>query len=571
MRLRNKLVRYSKYLSVSLGLSIVTSASAVDFSNPNTSFFSISDFLYPEQLNIKSFNVSGFYTPKVGNNKAQISVLPHVSLNVSAAKFLDDDGFNVDVSEIDKKTRLSEIIIPIRYVRTLPNDIEGTAIASQVMSGTKLEQYLPEPVLQGPGLPALDNYGSNFPDVRMAVMSSTQQYMNLLQSQNQAKQKWQSIKARLAEMDSLEIKLKISGETVAARKLSGSTIIAGNTLPPLTLIEPSLRTVNKIRQGFYDVEIGFTFRDTNTGSINVTQDYAMVMNNYINETRRVITKSKSSGWSIFNIGSRRLSTSQKINESARYNSHYDQTTNTNIVIEDADTSLISYFEDQFFPTLSKIDTISSHLEAAQLASNSNNQKLEKAHRDYAKALQTNNESSELDAIGAAAALSSGNYAMFLAKGVRFKKTSGSQVSSFSRVISQNVSEGISKDWTAVKKRSAYRKITIALLPETNDKGYKSYEGTCGMNTYNSIYLSMPHSYFIPTCIKEGSPLHAAGILPGTFVVSVDSEQITSPQQYINIIKTHDPGDVIYYRVLKMTNVGPQTATKRVVLGKGGKL
>lgn len=565
----------TKTLNLVVGCLFATSALGnVDFSDPNTSFFSVSDFRYPAGVEVRSFSASGFFTPATGPYNARVVVLPSISLHVDEAKYLDENGLLLDPDAIQAGVNVGFIHIPITYIRTLPNDIEGTAIASQVINSTRLEGYYADYPSAGFNLPAIDSFAQNYPQITHELRQQYADYQQKIAAQKQTTDLWKKIDARLANMDSLEVALSINGATVARRRVNGSAIIAGQQLPSLSIAKPSILQVNLIRQGLYDVEINYFFRDSHTGSIDVNQNYALAMDNYIRESRQVITQSRSSGWSIFNIGSRRTSVSQHINEAAVYNSSYDQKTNTSIVIEDADDALIRYFEDQFFPQLTRLETINSHLEAAQLATQSGNTALAKAHRDYAAALQQGDQASdaELDSIGAAAALGQGNYAMFIAKGVRFKDTATSQFGSFHRVISQNVREGIDKTWTATRTRSVKRKVTTVLSPDAGDVEYRGYAGICGVNTFQLPHPYSMHTYLIPTCMHRNSPLHAAGILPGTFIVSVDYKQVNTPQKFLDILEQQRFGDSLDFKVIEMDPAfGPRETVKTVVLGRGAKI
>ncbi len=524
-----------------------TATQAVDFVDPNTSFLSIENFYYlGGDGNLTRYATAGFYHPQKGAVPPRFSMLPRVRLDGANIVAINKQGQKVAIDGINDASEISVINIPVSYRGTLPNEMEGAAIWSQI-NGTRLERFLPSALVHPNGQPAIYP-PAQFSPLAGAVIQHTNQYMQQVNAQKALVDSWKTVRAEVANMDSLEVKLMLNGEIIASRAMQGAAILASGRFPSLSVREPTLEYLNRLREGTYEVEINYNFKDSRLGSVAASYDYAAAMSNYIEETQRAITRSRSSGWSIFNIGSRRSSVRQHVTQTARQNSSYDQRTNTVVEIEDADDLLISQFESQFFPGLSRERAIQEHTEAAQLAQSQGNQPLADAHMKYVEALTSGDRQSEIDAIGAAAALSSGNYAMFIAKGVRFQNSSTSQASSFYRVVSQNVSEGVGKTWTGTKSTSVKRRVAVLVTPD-DKKRYKAWLGL-----YDGAPLQTASgNFFVPTCILAGGPLHKSGIQQGMLIARIDGKTIKTIADLQNVLSNREPGEEIEIRAQSQQN------------------
>ena len=133
----------------------------------------------------------------------------------------------------------------------------------------------------------------------------------------------------------------------------------------------------------------------------------------------------------------------------------DQRSSTVIAIEDAPPSLVRYFEEQFFPELSERSVIANHNDAANRAREKGDSSRAEIHAKYAKAIENHDADLEATAIAEAAiALAAGDYATFLAKGVRFRNESNRRSDSWHQVITAEVEGSEGREFLASSTRSA---------------------------------------------------------------------------------------------------------------------
>jgi hypothetical protein len=541
------------------------SARAVDFKDPTTSFFSVEKFTdLSFNREAPNFTIFGYYTPKKGALSARVSLLPTIKINPNNLIVIDQDGNKVKLRSTTRANNISSIQLPLSYSGKIPNIQQGAAISSTIQ-GTPLKQYIPSAIINTttntPHIyrPASAPHGP----IAKEVIRDTNLYIEAIAKQDAFVSAWKGMRVETVSIEGMNVSLLIDGDVVAERKLSGSAILSSGRLPKLIIKEPSQSTLNRIRGGTYEVEVTYQFRDAKVSSIVANHDFSKYMSQYIEATRHVATRSRSSGWKIFNIGSRRKSVSQSIKETNKSHSTFDSNTNTTIEIDDADSNMIAQFESEFFPKLSQLKVITAHQTAARELQSSNPE-LAKAHLDYATAIVDADENKSFDAVGAAADLGSGNYASFIAKGVQFHNNKYNQNNSFHRVISAEVREGKTKSWTSVKRTSVRRSISVILSPE--ETATIPWSGLCGMNTFNTPYRNRMRTFMLPTCLMGGGPLARAGVEAGMLIYSVNNKNVTSFNDWSDIIKSSEPGDQLRLKVLAPN--GMNTQTIRVTLEAG---
>ena len=559
-------IKKIKWLLAAMGLAASSASTAIDFKDPNTSFFSIENYTYLNNSGkVDNFRAAGYYTPPKGAVPAKVSMLPRINIEQDKLVVINTSGNKVKISSVSNVNNVDVIQVPLSYTGALPYDQQGAAISSRV-NGTPLQNFRPialvnesmnnEPIIFQP---------AQFGPIGQAVRDDTKRYMDSLADQKKFLDSWKAMKVETASIEGLELQLKIDNEVVAERSLPGSAILSSGKLPNLIVKQPDLKTFNRIKGGTYEVEVKYSFKDAQVSSIVASYDFSQIMTQYIEQTRSVATSSSSSGWKIFNIGSRRTKVKQSINESSQQNSTYDSQTNTIIEIEDADDDMIFQFENEFFPGLTQQQAIKAHQDAAAELKTTNPE-LAKAHLDYANAIVQADGNKSFDAIGAAAALGSGNYAMFIAKGVQFHNNGYKQNSSFRRVLSANVQEGQSKNWVSTKTRTVKRKVTVLLSPDENSE-YSAWIGMCDARPYAGVYQFQQHTFLLPTCIMAGGPMHQAGILPGMLIVNINGRRIANRDDLVDLLEDYEPGDEVRVNVLHPQNPN-STQTYYVTLAKG---
>ncbi len=547
-----------------IGLGLLLQAgvvAAVDFRDPNTSFFSVENFTYFDGSEVQHFNVAGYYTRAAGDVPARVAILPRLGADISRLEVIDRQGRMVPGGEVADASQISVLRIPLRYRGALPNASEGAAVAAQV-SGNPIASLHPEPLLNG-GFPVV------YPPAQMSptggmVISDTQQYMAQVQAQKQFLDEWQRMRVETASMDELAVRLVIDGEIVSERRLSGSAVLSSGTLPQLHIREPTTEQYNRLREGTYEVDVSYYFRDFQTGSIVANYDFRRFMSQFVERSRQAVTTSRSSGWSIFNIGSRRTSVRQHVRESDNMNSTFDSRTNTVVEMVDADEALIEQFERRFFPPLSQQQVVENHLAAAREADAAGNAELAKAHRDYVAALNSGDKDSEMDAVGAAAALASGNYALFVAKGVRFSSSSSSMADSFHQVLSAQSQESGGENWTSSHSRSARRRVSVWLTPSA-ERAYRPWMGICHLQFVSGHLYGQPHVYVVPTCLANGGPAHRAGLWPGMWIARMGGRSIRNLGQMEQLLEQYEPDETLVLDVLGANN---QLERLQLRLGQG---
>ncbi len=529
-------------ICVAVALCSSVPAFAQDFQDPNTRFFSTGGVAYLKDGKIVKYRGVGYYVPARGDLAAQVTMLPRLSVRQDELKAFDLEGNPIQETRLTDAEKVSSVEVKIGYTGALPLEPEGAAIAAEV-HGTPLSLFLADPLVLPSGQPVMFPPAASSP-FAPTIISATQSYAERLKPQAQWIAKWKAMRMEMASLDGLSLRLLVDGEVLASRSIPGSAVPQNGRLPSLFVRHPTTSHFNRLRGGNYEVEVSYQFRDSHAGTITANYDFRQVMTEYVEQTQQTITKSRSSGFSIFNVGSSRRSISQHVKSEDKSHASSDARTSTVIEMEDADPNLISQFESRFFPELSKQKAIVEHTRAAEAAEQSQQPTLAKVHREYAQALMADNKEKELDSVGAAAALSSGNYAMFIAKGVRFNQSSAQQSNSFHRVMSARAENSVSIDWTGRRVSSVRRSVNIILEPE-RVREVRGWLGLCDA----APWLAFGRTHFVPTCIVAGSPLHRAGIQPGMLIDNINGHTVETIGDLDEALDDAKPGDKVALAVL----------------------
>jgi len=542
-----------------LTTSMCLSAYALEI-EPTTTYFSLRDYMVRSQSgDWDEYAVSGFYEPGIS---PKVHLLPRIRLNASSLTYIDMAGRRVPSEHIADlpADNISVIKVALSYDATMPNREQGVGIADEVRGQHR--NHHPVPLLRLPsGAPAMAA------DVGIwSTMVGSNVSQSILDDYNAAEQAgqqgiaasqatWTNIHAHAVNLNQLVVKLVIDGDVVAQRQFPGTTVLASGRLPELNIKNVTPEILNRLRGGTYEVNIDFMFKDSKVANIDATVDYGRVMDNYIEHTRSIATKTKNTSAGIFNFSHRKSSMSQSINEQIKEITTDRTTARTEIVMDDATETMVARFEANFFPVLNKQSVIDNHLKAAEVAKSQGSVNLAKAHLDYATALQQGDPKGEIDAVGAAAALGTGNYAMFVAKGMKFTNDSTSLNYSFHKILSTHVEEGVHKEWHETNRVSVNRMTTMLVTPEP-ELEYRGYLGLCSQRTmvypkpvpYWNPGLGIPPATSTPalmvTCVTAGSPIAAMNIIPGNVIERINGTSINSLQEFQDLMLQTRPGDTL---------------------------
>jgi hypothetical protein len=369
-------------------------------------------------------------------------------------------------------------------------------------------------------------------------------------------------------MTELRIGLVVDNEEIASQTFSGAVLVTGSTLPPVTVRNPGQTEINKLRQGNFYILVSYRFQDSQTSSINATIDRHRVMEHFLTETQRAVTRRRSSGFQIFHIGSRRSKITQSINIQVNSSSTLSAVQNTRIVMRDATDDMVNAFEAAFLPSLSREEAIQGHLSAAAAADAAGNPELATVHRNYAAALRDDNEMAEVDAIGAAAALNAGDYAGFVARGVRMSDSSNVRANSFRRVIHDRQQMDQVVTWNDTRIVSVQREVSVPVQIERPVRQTVLF-GICdaiGGDMPVQIGWNQPLRGIMPTCVTQPGALFSANLLPGTIITHIGTRRVTSRDDLRLASEEYEAGDPVQIRVWSFQHNGTVAVTVRPTRG-----
>lgn len=546
-------------LAAALLLAAPSVAPAQTALTANTNFFVVDSFYYPGSSGRWNlYRAAGFYERSTGAVPPKLSLLPRVTINAAGIRYIDSTGAPVTPGGGTWAASVTHVNIPLLYSGSLPAPAQALAIAGQT-GGTPQPAFITPPATDASGNFVIYPPATTNPQIFQLVLAGYNRYGQQYQAQGANLTRWQSYQSRATDINELGLKVIVAGETVAERYIPAYTIPVGGQLPMLTVPAPSASVVRQISQGDFEVAVSFRFRDANIGTINAAFDVEEILTDYLRESQRAVTSSRSSGMQIFHIGSRKTKVKQSMDVQIERNTTNRREANTTIVMEDASDAQVANFDAIFFPSLSQQEVIRGHLAAADSATRAGNLNLAAAHQQYAQALQQGAPMAEVDAVGAAAALNANDWATFVAKGVRFMDTKTSNTGTFVRVARENVTTSQATRYTNVNSRSVQRAVTLVIRPEEPVQ-HSAELGICDAAASNG------NTGLLVTCVRAGSPAFLGGIAGGHIIYSVDGSTVNTPADLFQVLDTKSPGDRI-----TLTLAGPSmgsTFTRTFTLGYG---
>lgn len=543
----------------------------------NSAYFSVSDYYTPSLGgDFQPYSARGFYEPGGPNAEPRLFLLPAIRFSQKSARFFDADGRVIDPS-IGTNPKVDSITLTAEYSDVLPNAFQQVGIGSALAGGSS-GVYLLEPLKNTQGQPFIYSPAAFVPDIVAAINAIYKGYDEELVAQRTLAAKWKNYQSQSLPLNELSIALAINGEEIAARTFSGSLMSA----PQLFVSKPSKATVNRIRSGDYEVLLSYRFTDSRVALIEAELDVSQIIRNFLSDTQKAITQNKSSGFSVFGLGYRRSRIKQSITRKIESTASNKILSKTRIVMTDANDDMIREFEAAFFPEMKMEAVITRHFEAAEQAGKSGNQALQAAHLEYARALQAQDKLKEVDAVAAAAALSAGNYAMFVAEGVRAQISDDNNSAEFRRVINNSADIQKRTEWTQARKVSAQREISDVLRPvaPVDQKAWLGIMNAQPCPYFVSVQKSTIYGVqLVPENRKgvmvmgvlQASPAANSGLLPGMIIDAVNGNPVTTTSELLAELDSAAPGVPLRIRVWDAASpatIGGAYATLSVTPVKG---
>jgi hypothetical protein len=547
--------------AVVLVASGLARSAAAQSLTPNTKYFSVANYYTPDvKGDYRPFQARGFYEPGSAKVEPQLFLLPTISVAPGAAKFFGVDGETFDPRS-DRTSAVRTISISLGHSDVMPDERQLVGIGS-ALSGVSALSYLPEPAKTIGGQPLIYQPAAMNPELAGTLMAESRKADDAIAAQRALAAVWKKYTPQSIPMNELVISVAVGGKEIASRQFSG--FMTG--VPQLFVTDPPRDVVTRIVNDEYEILLSYRFMDSKASLIEATIDAGQVIHNYLNETQTALTESKSTGFSVFGIGFRRSKLKQSFNHTVDSSSKNIQWANTRVVMTDASDDMVRNFEDAFFPRMRLDEVISNHFSAAERAGNAGDAALQKAHLDYATALRDKDQLKEANSVAAAAALASGNYAMFVAEGVRGQASMDSNSSEFRRVITNDVEIRRNTDWTQVRRFSVQREISAVLRPAQPAVQRGAFGILSGavfnyrvptlprMTPFGPQPASMTKTGIMITCISASGAAIKAGLIPGMIIDSIDNRAMTSLQAFENAINASEPGEAIPVRVLDGSRV-----------------
>lgn len=539
---------------------------------PNSSFFAVQDYYVPNTAgDYVRYRVAGFAQPSAPNISPTLFLLPTITVSTDDVRFFRPNGTQFTPTTYDSV--VGSMTITPRVVNTMPNDRHIPGIAA-VLEGRSLEVF-PRPSWKGANNQIPMRADAQMSPIANEIRADYTEWDAQVAGVDSLAARYRNYQKRMATLNEVEVELLIGGATAAARAYSGST----TSLGALTVLSPTQFQVNQVRAGNYELLVRARFPDMKTSFISANFDAVQAVKSFVEETQSAITKSKSSGFQVFHIGSRRNKMKTSINQSLRTNDQVETMQNTSVVMYDASEDMVRQFESDFFPELAQQEVVDRHLNAADSARRAGNLGLAKLHQDYAEAITQANQLKEVDAVAAAAALNQNDFAGFLAHGVRSINSNDQRANNFRRVVHNEIEIRQKTSWNQTRQVTVLREVSVPVSVETAI-AQKPWIGSCGFRMgvpYTAIVRNqygqpVPQNIqgLVLTCVMQGAPLGAANLLPGSFIYKVGSEDVTSLADLDRALDAYDPGDTIPVWVAEPTPGSPFTRyTRYNVVAKAG--
>jgi hypothetical protein len=527
---------------------------------PNTRYFSVASYYVPDASgNYRPYQARGFYEPGSRDVEPQLFLLPTITAPPNVAKFFRD-GKAVDPKS-DPKGAVHSITISLAYSDVMPDERQRVGIGSS-LSGVSAASYLPEAAKNVSGQPLIYQPAAMNPEVVSIITAVYKQADEAMAAQRAMADVWRTYRPQSIPMTELSITLTVAGREVASRQFHGAMTGA----PQLYVTNPSRDVVAQISNDQYEILLNYRFMDSKVSLIEATIDAGVIIKNYLKETQTALTENRSLGVSVFNIGFRRSRIKQSFSHTVQSESKKSEWASTRIVMTDATDDMVRDFEEAFFPRMKIEEVISNHFSAAERAGAAGDEALRNAHLDYARALQAKDQLKEADSVAAAAALAAGNYAMFVAEGVRGQLSDDKRSSEFRRVITNDVEIRKNTDWKQARRFSVEREISAVLSPAASTPQRASLGILSGgpltyrvpappmMTSFGPQPMFATKTGFLITLTSASGPATLAGLMPGMIIDSIDDHPVTSLQSFDNELNAAEPGREIPVRVLDGTRV-----------------
>lgn len=520
------------------------------------------------------YRAVGFAQPLgAGNatNKPRLYLLPLLSVPQNGVRFVNNSGQTYEpynCASAPAKT----ITVTVKVSTALPTEVQKVAVGA-ALSDTKAEQYVAPWPIAPSGMPVMYAPAMTWPDAVTAIQTAHAAHKAETDRQKAFVDRYGAYQTSVAVLNELKLDLKVDGDVVATATAPGTTVAVNGATMSLTVRDPDTYMCNRFVERGFEVTANYRFSDTATSLISARFDAVQTLNQFVVETQKAVTKSKSSGWQVFHIGSRRSKIKSSLEQSMKSDTKIEEMKGTSIVMFDATDDMVARFENAFFPEIPKGEAISSHLAAADAAAAAGKPDLADAHRKYAEALQSGNQMAEVDAVGAAAALNEGDYATFIAKGVRASSSSNVSANTFRRTIDVNVEITKVNEWNEAKSVTAQRQSSTPVTLDTK----VNYRGALG------LYGGVPYSFqfiagspYAPSVenrqglfvagLHPNGALANAGFAPGMIITSIDGRTPTSMNDIQNLLDDLSPGTNILVKTL-MTPGAPPGPMNPLILGQ----
>lgn len=551
-------------LAVVIGLLIAGSASAQDVPHPNSTFFEVRDYFYLKPSgDYEYYQVHGYRQAPATGVAPTIFLLPTIAVRREDIKFFRDNGTPLYGNDLP-----GLITIKPTYFAGMPGPTQMPAIAAALDQGVSTFRYV-QPALRNGSQPVMFPEAASAPHIRMLIEQDYAAHDAVVTAQNEIATKYSNYQKKSATLTDVEVRLLVGGEIATSRTYTGSLVSLGQ----INLLAPTEFQANQIRSGNFELEVISRFRDTRTSSISASFDARSAISSFVDETQRAITKSKSSGFQVFGIGSRRSKMKTSITSSMKSDTKVELMERTQVVMYDATDSMIAEFESKFFPSLSRQEVIDNHVKAAEEAQAAGNHELAKLHADYADAISKQNQMKEVDTVAAAAALNSGDYAGFIAHGVRSINSNDTKANNFRRLETRDTVITQSTDWDQVRTVTVNREVSVPVMLEPSRK-YVPRLGICNMRQdidYGWVKLnawgypqSFPERGLMVSCVEAGSPAAAAGLLPGMTIRFVGNDRIRTLADMDQALQTVEPGDAVSIYIAQSPSSSNPLSSDRLI-------
>lgn len=553
-----------KILCVALGLFVAGPSYAEDI-EPNSTFFQVQDYFYPKPNgDYEYYQVSGYRQAPSPGVTPTIFLLPTIMVKQEDIRYFRENGSPLSSSDGDVLPGL--ITIKPTYFAGMPNPTQMPAIAAALEEGVSIFRFL-LPALRNGSAPVMSAEVANAPHIQGMIVQDYATHDAAIDTQTQVSAKYAAYQKRSASLTDVEVRLLVGGAVAASRKYSGSLVSMGQ----ISLLAPTEFQANQIRSGNFELEVVTRFRDIKTRSISASFDARSAINSFVEETQEAITKSKSSGFQVFEMGSRRTKMSTSIKKSMNTKDIVEAMEKTTVVMYDASDAMMAEFESKFFPALARQEVINNHIAAAAQASD--NHELAKLHADYADAISQQNQMKEVDTVAAAAALNSGDYAGFLAHGVRSINSKDSKADNFRRLETRETVITQATDWDQVRMVTVNREVSVPVML-TPPRKYVPRIGICNLRQdvdYGWVKLNAwgypqpyPEKGLMVSCVEAESPAAMAGLLPGMTIRFIGSKRIRTATDLDAAFQAVEPGDTVSFYVAQPPSPSSPLSSDRLI-------